>query len=90
MSYSDRLTPWCIVRCLPGCQTFTVQRFRKRSEAEAHLKVLGRLSPDAVYEIVFDLPEARSPLEESREGEPTIRLPQTPLPSRLQHLPPDF
>lgn len=87
MSYYDRLTPWCIVRCLSGCQTVTVQRFRKRSEAEAHLKVLGQLSPDALYEIVFDLPEERSNLGDSEQP---IRLPQMPLPSRLRHLPPDF
>lgn len=64
MSYYDRLTPWCIVCCRPGAQTLIIQRFRKRSEAEEHLKILRRLSPDAVYEIVFDLPEERSEVEE--------------------------
>ncbi len=64
MSYYDRLTPWCIIRCLPGAQTLIIQRFRKRTEAEEHLKILRRLSPDAVYEIVFDLPEERSEVGE--------------------------
>ncbi|MBF2047767.1 MAG: hypothetical protein EDM05_037200 [Leptolyngbya sp. IPPAS B-1204] len=87
MSYYDRLTPWCITRCLPGCQTVMIQRFRKRSEAEAHLKILRQLTPDAVYELVFDLPEPRS---DSPADEPITRLPQTPSPIQPRHWPRDF
>lgn len=62
--YQNRLSPWCIVCCRSGAQTLIIQRFRKRHEAEAHLKVLRQLNPSAVYEIVFDLPEARSTEEQ--------------------------
>jgi hypothetical protein len=54
MTYYDRLHSWCIVRCLPNAQTLTVQRFRRRNEAEEHLRVLRRLEPDGIFEIVFD------------------------------------
>lgn len=53
-----------------------VQRFRKRSQVESHLKVLRQLNPDAVDEIVFDLPETELPLE---ADEQPIWLPQAPL-----------
>jgi hypothetical protein len=54
-SYYDRLHPWCIIRCLPNAQTVIVDRFRRRSDAEAHLRVLRQINPDAVYEILFDV-----------------------------------
>ena len=61
MSYYDRLMPWCIVRCLPAARTLIVQRFRRRGEAEEHLKIMRRLTPHAVYELLFDLPEQVTP-----------------------------
>jgi hypothetical protein len=36
-------------------QRLIVARFRKRNDAEAHLKALRQLTPDAAYQIVFDL-----------------------------------
>jgi hypothetical protein len=56
-SYQQRLHPWLIIRQLPQRQRLSMARFRKRPEAEAYLKVLQRLSPDASYQIVFDPPE---------------------------------
>ncbi|NJR60876.1 MAG: hypothetical protein HC769_19850 [Cyanobacteria bacterium CRU_2_1] len=53
-SYYDRLHPWCIVCCLPNAQTVVVDRFRRRSDAEAHLRVLRQINPDAIYEVIFD------------------------------------
>jgi hypothetical protein len=55
-SYYDRLHPWCIICCLPNAQTVIVDRFRRRSDAEAHLRVLRQINPHAVYNILFDLP----------------------------------
>ncbi|AOW99524.1 hypothetical protein BJP34_08720 [Moorena producens PAL-8-15-08-1] len=55
MSYSERLHPWVIVRLLPKMQRVVVARFRKRSDAEGHLKALKRLMPDAQFVIIFDL-----------------------------------
>lgn len=54
MLYRDRLYPWCIIQLLPNARTLIVDRFRRRNDAEAHLKVLRRLQPDANYEIMFD------------------------------------
>lgn len=56
MTYRTLLYPWCIVRLLPQFQRVTVARFRRRSEAENHLKVLRRLMPTGVFVIVFDPP----------------------------------
>lgn len=54
MAYRDRLYPWCIIRQLPKFQRITVARFRKRNEAEEHLKVLHRLLPNATFVVLFD------------------------------------
>jgi hypothetical protein len=56
MTYRTLLYPWCIVRLLPQFQRATVARFRGRSQAENHLKVLRRLMPTAAFVIVFDPP----------------------------------
>jgi hypothetical protein len=56
MSYRDRLSPWCIIQRLPKMQRSVVARFRKRNDAEAHLRALQRLNPALHYEIVFDPP----------------------------------
>jgi hypothetical protein len=56
MSYRDRLSPWCIIQLLPKMQRSVVARFRKRNDAEAHLRALRRLNPTLHYEIVFDPP----------------------------------
>jgi hypothetical protein len=54
MLYRDRLHPWCIIRLLPNARTIIVARFRRRNNAEAHMKVLRRMKPDAIYQIMFD------------------------------------
>jgi hypothetical protein len=54
MSYLNQLYPWCIVRFLPNAQTVIVGRFRRRSDAEAHLHILKQMVPTATYKIVFD------------------------------------
>jgi hypothetical protein len=50
-----RLFPWIIVRLLPNLQRITVGRFRHRSHAEGHLRVLKRVMPLAELAIAFDL-----------------------------------
>ncbi len=59
-SYQQRLHPWLIIQQLPHMQHLTVARFRKRPEAEAYLKALQRLTPDASYQIMFDPPDDSS------------------------------
>lgn len=53
MSYYNQLHPWHIVHCLPNAQTQTVARFRRRNDAEAHLRILQQLTPTATYRIIF-------------------------------------
>lgn len=53
-AYHQRLHPWCIVCQLPPMRSLIVCRFRKRPEAEAHLKILRQLTPSARYLILFD------------------------------------
>jgi hypothetical protein len=55
--YFDRLHPWCIIRLLPQIQRTVIARFRKRNDAEAHLKILQQMNPDAEYVIIFDPPD---------------------------------
>jgi hypothetical protein len=54
MSYHDQLHPWCITRLLPNMQRAVVQRFRRRNDAEAHLRLLQQMTPAATYAIIFE------------------------------------
>jgi len=56
MTYKDNLHPWCIVRLFPGMQSRIVGRFRRRSEAEAQIRLLRRMNPKATYTIMFNPP----------------------------------
>ncbi|MGB3788408.1 MAG: hypothetical protein WA949_10385 [Phormidesmis sp.] len=52
--YQQQLHPWCIVQHLPKMQQRTVARFRRRNDADEHLRVLRWLIPSAQYAVVFD------------------------------------
>ncbi|MBF2037443.1 MAG: hypothetical protein IGR92_18680 [Leptolyngbyaceae cyanobacterium T60_A2020_046] len=54
-AYNQQLHPWCIIQHLPEMQRRVVARFRRRNDADAHLKALHRLSPLAQYTIIFDV-----------------------------------
>ncbi len=54
MTYFEKLHPWCIMQPLPKLQRRIVARFRRRSDAEAHLQILRRLIPTVTHAIVFD------------------------------------
>ncbi|MGF1499304.1 MAG: hypothetical protein ACFB8W_21130 [Elainellaceae cyanobacterium] len=53
-TYTEQLHSWCVVRSLPVSKPQIVARFRRRGDAEMHLKVVQRLSPGVVFGIVFD------------------------------------
>ena len=55
MTYLEKLSPWCIVRLLPNMQNQIVGRFRRRSDAEAHLQVLRRLIPGVSFTLIFSV-----------------------------------
>lgn len=52
--YQQQLYPWCIVQLLPEMQRRVVARFRRRNDADAHLRVLRQPAVPARYTIVFD------------------------------------
>ncbi len=54
MPQHERLTPWAIVRLLPNMQRIVVARFRKRSDADGHWRILRQHIPKAVFIVVFD------------------------------------
>jgi hypothetical protein len=54
MTYFDQLHPWCIVHFLPNMQHRVVARFRKRNDADAHLRVLRQYARNVEYKVVFD------------------------------------
>jgi hypothetical protein len=59
MSYKDQLKPWCIVHRLPKLQNAIILRCRRRSDAEAYLRIFQANNPTGSYQIVFDVtPEA--------------------------------
>ena len=53
-AYNQLLHPWCVVQLLPHMQRRTVARFRRRNDADAHLKALRRLNSSAQYTVMFD------------------------------------
>jgi len=54
MTYLQRLHPWCIIRPCPDMRTIIVGRFRRRVDAEGHLRILKQMMPSVPFEIVFD------------------------------------
>ncbi|WP_197278628.1 hypothetical protein [Pseudanabaena sp. 'Roaring Creek'] len=55
MSYQEILHPWAIARPLPNnIQSVIVGRFRRRVDAEEHLRFLRRRIPTVKFFIVFD------------------------------------
>ncbi len=55
MSYKDKLNPWCIIRPVSDVQMRIVGRFRRRVDAEGHLRILKQLIPNVPFEIMFDI-----------------------------------
>jgi len=66
MSYKTQLFPWCIIRPKANIQQIIVARFRRRSDAEAHLQILRQLLPTAPHTIIFDITPDK--LEQDSEG----------------------
>lgn len=54
MNYAERPQPWCVIRLQPNLQHSVLNRFQRRTEAEAHLKVLQQMTPSASYTMMFD------------------------------------
>jgi hypothetical protein len=54
MTYKEQLSPWCIIRHLPNSQRLVVCRFRRRNNAEDHLRLLRQMIPNVSYSIIFD------------------------------------
>jgi hypothetical protein len=55
MNYLERLNPWCIIRPFPNMRTLIVGRFRRRVDAEGHLRILKQIMPSVRFEVVFDV-----------------------------------
>jgi hypothetical protein len=55
MNYQHKLTPWVIHKLLPDLKQLTVSRFRRRNDAEAYLKVLKQVQPNAHFAITFEM-----------------------------------
>jgi hypothetical protein len=55
MTYLQRLHPWCIIRPSTDMRSLIVGRFRRRVDAEGHLRILKQIMPSVPFEVVFDL-----------------------------------
>jgi hypothetical protein len=53
-AYNQQLHPWCIIQHLPEMQRRVVGRFRRRNDADAHMRALSRLSSVFQYSVIFD------------------------------------
>jgi hypothetical protein len=54
IAYKKRLNSWAIAKLLPDMQREIVARFRSRSDADGHMQLLSRMTPDASFMLVFD------------------------------------
>jgi hypothetical protein len=54
MKYQEQLNPWVIHQLLPDLTQSVVIRFRRRSEAEAYLRVIRQLRPKSKFAIAFE------------------------------------
>jgi hypothetical protein len=54
MSYKEQLNPWVVHQLAPDLTRSPVSRFRRRTEAEAYLKVMKQLRPKTDFSIVFE------------------------------------
>ena len=77
MNYKAQLYPWCIIRPFPNMRTQIVGRFRNRSDAEGHLRVLKRMIPSVAYQIMFDITLEDS---ETEDLTPPTLLTKAPVP----------
>ncbi len=57
-SYRSTLSPWAIYRWISPTYSECIKRFRKRGDAEEHLRLLRQATPSSRMEIVFDLSNA--------------------------------
>ncbi len=55
MTYLQQLHPWCIIRPFPDMRTLIVGRFRRRVDAEEHLRILKQMMPTVPFQIMFDV-----------------------------------
>jgi hypothetical protein len=53
-TYKKRLNSWAIARLLPDMKREIVARFRSRSDADGHLQLLLRVTPEAKLMLIFD------------------------------------
>jgi len=56
MNPAIRPQPWCLICLQPNLQHLVLNRFQRRHEAEAHLKVLRQMMPSSSssYMVMFD------------------------------------
>lgn len=54
MTYLNQLHPWCILCLVPDRPQHIVGRFRRRNEADAHLRILRRSAPTLCFTIMFN------------------------------------
>lgn len=54
IAYKKRLSSWAVARLLPDTQQEIIARFRNRSDAEGHLRLLRQLTPNVSLMVVFD------------------------------------
>lgn len=54
ITYKKRLSSWAVARLLPNTQQEIIARFRNKSDAEGHLRLLRQLTPNVSLMVVFD------------------------------------
>ncbi|MGB7439998.1 MAG: hypothetical protein WA919_02935 [Coleofasciculaceae cyanobacterium] len=59
MTYKDTLKPWAVARLIPPVRWVIIGRYRHRSDAEGHLRLLRRRIPNVKFLVVFDLPRTK-------------------------------
>ncbi len=54
MNSAIRPQPWCLICLQPSLHHLVLNRFQRRHDAEAHLKVMQQIMPNSSYMVMFD------------------------------------
>lgn len=54
MTYQEQLNPWVIHQLMPDFTQRAVSRFRRRTDAEAYIKIMKQMRPSVEFAIAFE------------------------------------
>ncbi len=54
MNYQDQLSPWVVYQLVSDSERQLVQRYRRRNNADAYVKLMAQTQPHISFVVAFD------------------------------------